>query len=1333
MVESCMHILKSGKNKGLHCIVKQKINGYCKRHSETTSETTSETSSETTSGRKVGYFEIEKNSEIIERIIKNPPGSIEEFIDSFDSNKRGHLFESVFDLTQRTRFVDELEGYNVVYGGFGNKKFNGCTEISISKFLDEKIHNGNAQGAIDFVFINDKNKKIICTSSKYFWKTEVKDMSKYDTKGMLSAPTRDIEKTYPGYDISYGILTNCPADSLMKKSEKSSSKDYEKISIFFANPDINVYFLNLVNFIVKECCLVNYRKQLQIRCNQYSGTFQLRYYQEYAYLKIKDIFKKSHTGLLGALPRFGKTYVFGKLMMEYKNILFISRVVSNIKEGMTEFLDNKEFDNYNKNIYQQSGKINLKPGKNIIVSSVQAMQEIKGTIPKFDLVIYDESHIGSTTEQFQSLYEKIKKKNTKLLLVTATFKKPQMGFDLLDNQCFIFGPTEVAKVKNRDKDMITDIEKILDKKLTQTQLDELKYPTINQYSLNISKLLEKEISHIESCETATVFKNAFKCDKYSFTSQGETQIFNVFDTVFKQCNTRVNGNNVLLTKMTNESNLVDFDKKMIICYLPGGHSEMLAENVCSNIKKLFDQRYDTDIYKTMLVPEKEPRKTIEFNLESGKTLIVFTHRQLQTAITFKNCIGVIFFDDSNSEDAYIQSMYRPATWVKGKDQVFVLDCNPDRITEILINYGLYTKQFVSLDNSCKIFLKLIDSIITIRRDEFIINDEDKHLQYIIDNYISKLSASGLIDIFVNNTEFDETKLNSLNGISLDNKTLKEIVKKTKLKNKKCTSDDNTSDDNTSDDNTSDDNTSDDNTSDDSAVSDTKNKLIKEEQIKTYKKMIKHIIYIIFIVENKNENIYDMIENIDYDFVSKFCKDNYKFDLKKEQLIKQIEDYPQDMLSKLSSKIKQEMSNGNRIELYNVLEKYLKPNDTQKKNNGEVFTPLNLVNEMLDKLPIGVWSNPGLKWLDPAVGIGNFPIMVYERLMKGLEVSFPDKKERNNHIINKMIYVSDICPINISIYKLLMKQTKNVLVADFLNPETFKGIKFDIIIGNPPFNKPFTVAKTAQPLYHDFISKAIDICKLLIFVTPSKWFKGGYVLEPFRKSMFKRTDIKSITHLEKSDKYFKGADIKGGVSYFLKDDSYSGLTEFNNVKIDLALYDIIIDPDFYSIINKINTHKNIVDIYQNENTFNIKSNDKRLTDKTSECSVKCYVSKQKGFEKYIIYNDYKKGIKVITPRAAHGSGSGFGNIFIGDYDEVHSQSYISFKVESREQAEYLKSYLLCKFTNVLLSLRKNTHDVKKNTLLWIPLVPLDRLWDDKKLYTYFNISEKEINIIERFKI
>ena len=45
--------------------------------------------------------------------------------------------------------------------------------------------------------------------------------------------------------------------------------------------------------------------------------------------------------------------------------------------------------------------------------------------------------------------------------------------------------------------------------------------------------------------------------------------------------------------------------------------------------------------------------------------------------------------------------------------------------------------------------------------------------------------------------------------------------------------------------------------------------------------------------------------------------------------------------------------------------------------------MKLVNEMLDKLPIEVWTNKELKWLDPCCGMGNFPIAVYLRLMKTL--------------------------------------------------------------------------------------------------------------------------------------------------------------------------------------------------------------------------------------------------------------------------------------------------------------------------------------------------------------
>lgn len=102
-----------------------------------------------------------------------------------------------------------------------------------------------------------------------------------------------------------------------------------------------------------------------------------------------------------------------------------------------------------------------------------------------------------------------------------------------------------------------------------------------------------------------------------------------------------------------------------------------------------------------------------------------------------------------------------------------------------------------------------------------------------------------------------------------------------------------------------------------------------------------------------------------------------------------------------------------IEFYN---KSCKPIDNLKKNNGEVLTPLNLVNEMLNHLPGDVWSNPNLKWLDPAAGIGNFPFVVYMRLMIGLKDVIPDEEERRKHILEEMIYMCEYNDRNVDILK-----------------------------------------------------------------------------------------------------------------------------------------------------------------------------------------------------------------------------------------------------------------------------------------------------------------------------
>jgi type I restriction-modification system DNA methylase subunit len=78
-------------------------------------------------------------------------------------------------------------------------------------------------------------------------------------------------------------------------------------------------------------------------------------------------------------------------------------------------------------------------------------------------------------------------------------------------------------------------------------------------------------------------------------------------------------------------------------------------------------------------------------------------------------------------------------------------------------------------------------------------------------------------------------------------------------------------------------------------------------------------------------------------------------------------------------------------------------EEKKKQFGEVFTPRELVNEMLDQLPADLWSDPNKTWLDNSCGEGAFLIEVKRRLMEGLCQWEPDPIRREQHILDKQLY------------------------------------------------------------------------------------------------------------------------------------------------------------------------------------------------------------------------------------------------------------------------------------------------------------------------------------------
>ena len=82
------------------------------------------------------------------------------------------------------------------------------------------------------------------------------------------------------------------------------------------------------------------------------------------------------------------------------------------------------------------------------------------------------------------------------------------------------------------------------------------------------------------------------------------------------------------------------------------------------------------------------------------------------------------------------------------------------------------------------------------------------------------------------------------------------------------------------------------------------------------------------------------------------------------------------------------------------------NKSKSEDFGEVFTPFELIEEMLDSIDASVWSDKTKTFFDPCSGKGNFPICIVKRLFDGLVNEIPDAEERLRHIVENQLFMSE---------------------------------------------------------------------------------------------------------------------------------------------------------------------------------------------------------------------------------------------------------------------------------------------------------------------------------------
>lgn len=323
------------------------------------------------------------------------------------------------------------------------------------------------------------------------------------------------------------------------------------------------------------------------------------------------------------------------------------------------------------------------------------------------------------------------------------------------------------------------------------------------------------------------------------------------------------------------------------------------------------------------------------------------------------------------------------------------------------------------------------------------------------------------------------------------------------------------------------------------------------------------------------------------------------------------------------------------------------------------------------------------------------------------------------------------------------------------PQNIFNMKFDVIIGNPPYqmNDGGGRESAAIPLYHYFVRTAKQLSpKFFTMIIPARWYTGGRGLDSFREEMLNDTNISQIHDFPETSDCFPGLNIRGGVCYFLWEKDFKGATEVFNYRNGILenstrrKLKITNHPYLFRYNNSVSIYKKVlrfkektyISIVSKQKPFGLRSNFKDFEKKREEFSnIKLYRFGDNGFidESKIKKNHHLiKKYKVLVSKASPGGDEYPHKIFsepiISEPNSICTETYLVIDVlENKEQCENLVRYMKTQFFRFLVSMVKNTQNISKSSFSLVPILDLNKKWNDELLYAKYSISKAESEFID----
>ena len=383
------------------------------------------------------------------------------------------------------------------------------------------------------------------------------------------------------------------------------------------------------------------------------------------------------------------------------------------------------------------------------------------------------------------------------------------------------------------------------------------------------------------------------------------------------------------------------------------------------------------------------------------------------------------------------------------------------------------------------------------------------------------------------------------------------------------------------------------------------------------------------------------------------------------------------------------------------------------NSNDICTPMECVEEMVNKIPEEFWERKYIKILDPCAGNGNFPAFILNKVKNDFALQI-------NEISEKRI-------INV---KNIFKESENIIITekDFLQFDSTT--TYDLVIANPPYALIQENKRAAKnhSIFKDFIKKGLDVLNengYLVFIVPDSWM-----------SLSDRNDMPKILsnyqfiylNIYGAKKYFKNVGSSftwfvlkktENTQSFIIDNFYKKEEEsIAFLKKNIECIPLFYNDKVKSIIEKTlyaNNKKFAI-----ETTSNLHKYTKRhliSNEKNNEFVYELvHTQSQRVFSK--VPHKFQDGWKVFISLTSYYS------LFI-DKDVGMTQSIAFIRVEDEKEANKIKNILEHPLFLFLNNIHRYGNFNNIRILQKFPYTDSDAVWDA------FSITDDERVFIESF--